>query len=308
MKGSIRTFVYFILICALVFALCGCVEGPTQTPIKLDADADETPAPVQSNDSNDNPPQDSDQNAVIEETVLVDQNGVKITAEELFYDSMWGPGVKLLIENDTDKNIEILLNYLIVNDYMITDKFSSTIAAGKKANDTIYLASTDLKAAGITTISEIVTSFSVYDSDSFDTLLETDEIAIRTSAYGTVEQPALDEGKELFNQEGIRIVGRYFEEDSLLVAGIKLFIENYYGQDIIVQCEEMSVNGYMVIPYYSCLVNNGRMALSELTVTSSDLEDNNIEKIEEIELVFLILDTESFDTLIKSSPVTFAAE
>ena len=35
---------------------------------------------------------------------------------------------------------------------MITDLFVSEIAVGKKSNDTIYLSSSELKAAGIDTV------------------------------------------------------------------------------------------------------------------------------------------------------------
>lgn len=60
----------------------------------------------------------------IEEQVLVEQDGIKITALEMTEDSIWGEGVKLLIENDSDKNIGVGCNALIVNNYMITDLFS----------------------------------------------------------------------------------------------------------------------------------------------------------------------------------------
>ena len=38
---------------------------------------------------------------------------------------------------------------LIVNNYMISDLFASEIAAGKKANEVMYLSNSQLKAAGI---------------------------------------------------------------------------------------------------------------------------------------------------------------
>ena len=69
----------------------------------------------------------------IEEQVLVEQDGIKITATEMTEDSFWGQGVMLLIENDSDKNISVGCKALIINDYMITDLFSTSVAAGKKA-------------------------------------------------------------------------------------------------------------------------------------------------------------------------------
>ena len=85
----------------------------------------------------------------IEEQLLVDQDGLKITAKEYTVDPIWGPGIKLLIENDSDKNYGISCNALVVNNYMVSDIFSKSVAPGKKANETLNFLSADLKNAGI---------------------------------------------------------------------------------------------------------------------------------------------------------------
>ena len=83
-------------------------------------------------------------------------------------------------------------------------------------------------------------------------------------------------------------------------------IENNYGENIIVQCDNMSINGFMVTPYFSSTVNDGRMALSDITILSSDLEDNGIEKIEDIELVFHIINPDTFATIFETDPIAFS--
>lgn len=291
-----KKFLGLMLVCILVLSLSACFESPTQTPIK-DNDSPSTSTEEPSTPSLEPEDQDvaEDPDVTIEETILLDQDGLVITAKKLVDDPIWGIGLQVLIENNTEDNLGVQCNSLIVNNYMITDLFSSSVAAGKKANETIYLSSTELEAAGIKTISDIVVSFHVFEDDSYSTLFDTDEIEIQTSAYGTVEQPAMDDGKELFNQDGIRIIGRYVEEDSFWGAGVLLFIENNYGENIIVQCDNMSINGFMVTPYFSSTVNDGRMALSDITILSSDLEDNGIEKIEDIELVFHIINPDTFE-------------
>ena len=91
----------------------------------------------------------------IEEQVLLTWNDVTITATEYVSDSSWGDGIKVLIENNGTTDLGVSCNALIVNNYMVTDLFSSTIAAGKKANETIYLSSSDLEAAGIENVGQI---------------------------------------------------------------------------------------------------------------------------------------------------------
>ena len=150
----------------------------------------------------------------IEEQVLVDQDGIKITATGMEDDSIWGEGVKLLIENNTEKNVGIGCNALIVNNYMITDLFSTSVAAGKQANEVMYMSSSELEAAGISNIGQIEVYFHVYDSDSYDTLFDPDVAVIQTSDYANMDVTAADDGTELYNQDGIRIVGKYVDENS----------------------------------------------------------------------------------------------
>ena len=57
----------------------------------------------------------------IDEQVLFEQDGIVVTATEYTTDSIWGDGIKLLLENNSDKDISVGCNALMVNDYMITD-------------------------------------------------------------------------------------------------------------------------------------------------------------------------------------------
>ena len=243
-----------------------------------------------------------------ENTVLVDQDGLVVTAKDLTDDPIMGWGIEVLLENSTDKNLTVQCGSLIVNNYMITDLFSADVAAGKKSNDTIWLSSTGLAAAGIDTISDIALTFLALDSDSFATLFETNEIELKTSAYGTVEQPAMDDGKELINENGVRIVGKYVDENSFWGAGVLLYIENSSGKNIVVQCDNMSINGFMVTPYFSSTVNDGRMALDTITILSSDLENNGITSVDDIELTFQIIDPDTFQTIFETGPVEFSTK
>ena len=94
-------------------------------------------------DTTDSSDTDSSSSAAItiEEQVLFEQDGLKVTATEYVVDSIWGDGIKLLIENNGTSDIGLGCNALIVNDYMITDLFSTTVAAGKKDYETLNLSS-----------------------------------------------------------------------------------------------------------------------------------------------------------------------
>ena len=243
----------------------------------------------------------------IEEQILMDQDGIKITAKEYVDDSIWGEGIKVLIENNSDRNVGVGLNALIVNNYMITDLFASSVAAGKKANETIYISSSALEAAGIDSIGQIELYFHVYDSDSYNTLFDADVVTIQTSAFSEMDVTPADSGTELYNGNGVRVVGKFVNEDTFWGTAVLLYLENTSGKNVSVSCENMSINGFMVTPYFTSTIYDGKMAIDEITILSTDLEENGIEAVEELELAFHIYDPDTYRTIVDTDPIVFSA-
>ena len=244
----------------------------------------------------------------IEEQVLVDQGGIKITALEIVDDSIWGKGIKVIIENNSDKSIGVGCNALIVNNYMITDLFSSSIAAGKKSNETIYISSSELEEAGIENIGQVEIYFKIYDAENYNTIFTPEVMTIKTSDFTNMDTEITTKGEVLVDQDGIKIAGRYVDQDSFWGKAVLLDIENKSGKNVGINCDNMSINGFMVTPYFSSTVYDGKMAISDITIMSSDLEDNKIEKIEDLEVIFNIYDIETYDTIIQTNPISFKVQ
>ena len=192
----------------------------TQTPIDNSASSQSTEG-SSANISGENTEEPEVTVATIESTVLVDQDGIVITAQELVEDSIWGTGIKLLIENNSSENQIIQCDYAVVNNFMMTSLlFSADVAAGKKANETLYFSDTVMEGANISTITDMSFVFYSMSPNTYQRGFTTEEVSISTSASGSYEQPIPDEGKELYNQNGIRIVGSYVEEDTFWGAGV----------------------------------------------------------------------------------------
>jgi len=85
------------------------------------------------------------EDVTIEEMVLVDEAGVKITAKSLEADNLFGADLKLLIENNSGKNLTFQCRNSSVNGYMVETLRSVDVADGKKANDTLTFSSSDLE-------------------------------------------------------------------------------------------------------------------------------------------------------------------
>lgn len=244
----------------------------------------------------------------IEEQVLFEKDGIVVTAHEYVADDIWGDGIKLLLENNADKTVTVSCNALIVNNYMITDLFASEVAPGKKANEVMYLSSSALEAAGIDTVGQVEIYFHVYDSSSYETLFDTDCVTIQTSAYANMDTTPADTGTELYNADGIRIVGKAVDENSFWGTAILLYCENNSGKNVGISVEEMSINGFMMNPVFTTSVYDGKMSIDDVTIFTSDLEDNGIETIEEVELKFHIYDADTYTTITDSDAIAFSVK
>jgi hypothetical protein len=291
-----------MICCAMIAttALVGCSSNSEEETKEIVANGDGS--------SNSDSEKSSKAEVTINEQVLMEQNGVVITATEYVTDSIWGDGIKLAIENNSDTNVTIGCNALIVNDYMIDDLFSTDVAAGKKTNDTLYLESSELEAAGIDTVGKIEVYFHIYNSDTWDNILDTEGITIQTSEYENMDTTPNDTGTELYNEGGIRIVGKTVDENSFWGTAILLYCENNSGTNVGISVDDMSINGFMIEPLFSTIVYDGKKAIDDITIFSSELEENGIESIEEVELKFHIYDADSYSDIADSEAITFSAQ
>ena len=112
------------------------------------------------------------------ETVLVEKNGIKITYTGIDYDRTFGPKVKLLIENNSDKTYIVQARECSVNGFMIDPVFSSDVASGKKANEGLTLMKRELEKNGITSIETVELHFKIANSNDWSDSFETVKVTI----------------------------------------------------------------------------------------------------------------------------------
>lgn len=308
-----------VILCLVVFAAAGAVSstasnsGETKNVVKegesnsADASANAASTASAEKEKSTEAEKTSTDTPTIEEQVLVDTEGIKITATGYTTDGFLGDGVKLVIENNTDTDYTIGCDALIVNDYMINDLFVSTVAAGKTANETVDLYSSELKAAGIENVGQIELYFHAYDDD-FNYLFQKEYAVIETSCYDDMDTSADEDGTELYNENGIRIVGKTVDENSFWGTSILLYIENNSGKNVGISVNDMSVNGVMMDPLFSTTVYDGKKAVDPITLFESDLQDNDIESIDSAELKFNIYNADSYQTIVETNTISISAQ
>lgn len=308
-----------VILCLVVFAAAGAVSSTasnsdeTKNVVKegesnsADASANAASTASAEKEKSTEAEKTSADTPTIEEQVLVDTEGIKITAMGYTTDGFLGDGVKLVIENNTDRDYTIGCDALIVNDYMINDLFVSTVAAGKTANETVDLYSSELKAAGIENVGQIELYFHAYDDD-FNYLFRKEYAVIETSCYDDMDTSADEDGTELYNENGIRIVGKTVDENSFWGTSILLYIENNSGKNVGISVNDMSVNGVMMDPLFSTTVYDGKKAVDSITLFESDLQDNDIESIDSAELKFNIYNADSYQTIVETDTISISAQ
>lgn len=92
-------------------------------------------------------------------------------------------------------------------------------------------------------------------------------------------------------------------EKGLISQNVQFTIENNSNADYVIQSDDVDINDCTFTPMFSVNVNKGKKATDDMSFLSSDLEKNQIEKIEKIEFTFKFLDPETFETKFTSDPI-----
>nr|MCR5796728.1 hypothetical protein [Eubacterium sp.] len=176
----------------------------------------------------------------IDEQVIYNENDIVITATGI-EDSWLGTELKLLIENNSSESITVQARNANVNGYMVETMMSADVAAGKKANDSLTFETSGLKECGIENIATMEFYFHIFDSETWDEIVDTNVIKLDTSIADGYVQNYDDSGDILLDNNGIKIIGKGLSSDSSFFGpGVVLYIENNSDKDVTIQVRDVS--------------------------------------------------------------------
>lgn len=291
MKKAFAIIFTIIMIISLV--ACGSSSNKESTDTSIETsggDLSNTPQPTDS--------EPATVSVTIEEAVLVDDQGIKITAKRLENESLFGPEIKLLIENNSGKDLTFQCRNASVNGYMVETMMSVDVVNGKKANDSLTFMESDFDICGIDAIADIEFSFHIFDMSDWETYLDTDPIQIKTSIADSFTYSYDDSGNLVHEDNGVKIVVKgIMPDDSLFGPGIVVYIENAGDRDITVQARDVSIDGFMVDAIFSSDVMQGKRTVDTITFMQSQLDENEITSIENVELSFHIIGLDNWQTI-----------
>lgn len=230
----------------------------------------------------------------IEETMILDEKNIKITAMGLDYEGWAGPELMLTVENHAGETLIFACEDVYVNGCKIINGFYAELAPGETADELMTLYTGEMTTYGIDTIAEIAMVIRVTDAD-WEVYCESDLITLHTDVPETYVFAFDPGGEVLYDESGIKIVsmGRA-DENTYWGPATLLYFENNTGRPVTFETRDESVNGGSVNGIaLSTTLFPGMCAVDNLAVSKDELERLDIDKIETLELRFLILDGET---------------
>lgn len=231
--------------------------------------------------------------AILDETVLTDEGGVKITATGLTY-TAYSADLNLTIENNSGKNLSFVSGSLgyncnSINGYMIDGGYlNCDVANGKKANASIRFNYDALMLCGIDEIADMEIGVSMTDDDYNTTY--TGPCQLKTSVaethdYGTDHYQNTITSGAAMNTYGYEMV--HFLQDALYDKnGVKLLssgvmtnregetallleLENTTGSVVYLSTSDFAINGLLVnsSTWSSNAINPGKRCIVDVDLS-----------------------------------------
>lgn len=234
----------------------------------------------------------------IEETVVYDANDIKVTVTGI-EESWFGIDLKLLVENNTERNIALSGTDVVVNNVSMGGNMYIHVAAGKKAYGTFSLYREELNTAGVGEIAVISTKDAIImDTDNYETLAQV-PFEVVTSLGVDYVQSLDNSGEVLYEAKGVTVIAKIIA-DEFYGKSVILYVENKSDKTVTVQAENVSVNGFTVDGWLYSNVYAGTVRFCSLGLYSTSLEENGITEVEDVSFTISLIDPNTFSTVAKS--------
>ena len=303
-KMLIALLLAMVMILATACSSSDEVKQPANVNGDSSVNSNEEPA---GNDSNNEQENDTVE-ITVAETVLYEADGVKVTATG-YEDGWMGPEIKILVENDSSKNVLVTSASVSANGYMMPSAaLYAEVAAGKKANETLTIMSSELDQSGIEMLAELQFYLQIQDPETWETITTSDLLTLATSA-APYQQPVDDSGDVLYDSDGIRIICKGLKQDIIWDGTVVFYMENNSGKEISIYAENVSVNGFMQdVGLWSDLRPSTKIIDGMSMIDLSDLEIENIDQIENIEFNLRIVDANTWEDIVTTDVLTLNFE
>jgi len=289
-----------LLLCAamlLSFAACGSSEEPAPTAAIAATQPAATAAPTDA---------PTEAPAALPDLApqiiqLVDNDAVSVHITSVKNNEHLGMQLGIQCVNKTDRTLMFSWDMVSVCGFMYDPFWAEEVAPGKTLNSTVDFDTYALEQMGIASVDEISFTLRIFDSENWmeKPLVQEDCTIYPTGLNAeTVRFPARPEtaGQVVVAEdENARFVIEWADAEDASEYTVYVYMENKTDRNLMYAWDMVSVNDMMVDPFWATVVAAGKKACSEITFYRSDLADNGIDEVENIEFTLLISDYDDWE-------------
>lgn len=285
-KKMNRLVCLFICLVLMAFHMTGCSveEGALEeTAEELASAPEKTPETEKEEKSN----EAEKAGYTLSDEVIVDDENCRFTIKKAEDSGIWGFTIKVSCENKTaDQTLMFSLDNVSVNGYMSDPFWATEVSAGKIANEEILFGKI-VCADSIQTADEIRFTLFVYDADDWDAAHLVEE-AFAVYPTGLDAESVIYPSRTESETEKVIVDNAYCTfillEQSETLGGKELccYLENKSDKKLTFTWDEVSVNGFMIDPFWAATVMPGMRRYSSIVFGDTELEENGVEALEDV--------------------------
>lgn len=207
----------------------------------------------------------------VEETVIADTNGVKVTLKSLGRE--YYPYLILNIENSGEKDVNVSFNPLTVNGFQSQADFAVitedgemytpyvTVKAGVSEDYMFGFNGTDMNYPHMVEIAQIGFVTRISDPETYQ-LISSQKATVNTSAYGSFDYSYDESGEIAYDDNGIKLVYKGLSDDGM--NNPMFYISNQSDKDIVINVKDFKLNGTKAEGVFGAEVFSGCRALNPI--------------------------------------------
>ena len=232
---------------------------------------------------------------------LVDNDDVTVLITKIANNEHLGMQLKIQCVNKTDRALIFSWDTVSVCGFMYDPYWAEEVGPGKTANSTIDFDTYALEKMGILSVDEISFTLRVFDSENW---MEEPLVQMPCTIYPTglsaetVRFPVREEvpGQVVVADDAhTRFVIEWVDEEDSSVYTVHVYMENKTDRNLMYTWDMVSVNDMMVDPFWSTVVPAGKKACATVNFFRSELADNGITNVKNIEFTLLVSDYDDWE-------------
>jgi len=260
------------------------VTTPVHTDTKPDADAPADAVGIDASETG--------------EITLVDNDACTIIMKDFAVEEFYPFKAVISTDNKSDLNLYVSLDDVSVNGYMCDPWFGKTISAGHQSNDDMSFYSGDFDINGIEQVRDFEFTLVVRDDDDYfaDPIVNETFVIYPFGPDVPVQPPQEfdDDDIVLIDNDDYTMIITGFESDDYFFAA-NVYLENNSDMPLDFNIGGSSaVNGTELNPYFYESIQPGKKSNSPIRWFTSELEENGIETVEELELEISVKETDDW--------------